>query len=210
VNVAELSAALRQQAEEMEPGFSPQLATVHARVRRVRRRRATGAVLGAAAIVATAALTVVHPRGDSRPEPVAPRPLVFPEHVGRYHLVAAQSGEPGESRITVALPRPSQKFAVSAACRGPQDPDAPLETLLDTRLVVNGTNVGGVFCSPHPEAVGPRPSPIYNDLELRTNGVDLRSRSLVLSLTLVRGRFTQERVTDPDAVLGLAVYARDR
>lgn len=143
------------------------------------------------------------PGGDSQPEPSAPQPLVFPERLDGYHLVAARTGDPGDNRIALTLPKPSRVFAISAACRGPQGQ-------LDTRLVVNGTNVGGASCTPNPAAVsGQDPSPGFIEKDFRANGVDLAQRPLALSLTLVQGRFTQVPASDPGTVLGVAVYERD-
>ena len=203
MNVSDLVAALHEQADEMDTTRSPQLAGIHARVHRARRRRAiAGAVAGGVAVAAAAVLVIVLPRGDNQPEPAAPQTLVFPERMGGYHLVAARTGHPGDGRIALTLPKPSRGFGITVACRGPHEQ-------LDTRLVVNGTGVGGIFCTPNPHVLSEK-EPTFLEEDLKANGVALGDRSLVLSLTLVRGRFTQTRANDPDALLGFAVYERDR
>jgi len=204
MNVSELSAALHEQANEIDASAPPQLTHVHARIHRVRRRRAVAVGILGAAAVAAAVLALVLPRGVPRLEPAAPRPLVFLEHVGHYHLVRSQTGAPGDNQIALTLPLPTTEFSVAAACRGPRGQ-------LDTRLVVNGTWVGGVTCAPDPAVLSdPQVLPGFSKEDVQSNGADLRQSSLIISLTLMRGRFNQVRTNDPETVLGIALYEPDR
>lgn len=205
MNVDELTAALHEEAGEMDARTGPQLTHVHARVHRVRRKRAAtvGLVGGLALAAAAAVLAVALPHDGAGPEPAAPPPLVFPQRMGHYHLIKVRTGEPGDGRITMTLPKPSRAFGFAAACSGP-------ERQLDTRLVVNGAAVGGVFCTPDPPALNGQPSPSFTSSDLRKDGVAVRQHRFVLSLTLLRGRHHNAvPTTDPDTSLGLAVYERD-
>lgn len=208
MNISQLCSELQEEADELDlDGFAPQLQGVHSRVQaaRRRRRRTTAATIIAVAVgvAATFALGLRH-KVDPDPAPVAPvhEPVydspTYPAHVGSYHLLSPKVGEPGDSRISLSVQKPSGRFTIDPACSGPDG--------LDTKLVVNGREVGGVFCSPH-QAVTLPGWPIR---DLIGNGVDLEPTSITISLTLVRGRFTQERTNDPGTVLGLAVYLRDQ
>ncbi len=203
MNVSELSAALHEQANEIDATAQSQLTLVHARVHRVRRRRAVAVGILGAAAVAAVVLTLVLPRGATRSEPAAPRPVVFLEHVGHYHLVRTETGAAGDNQVALSVPTPATEFLVSAACRGPRGE-------LDTRLVANGTSVGGVTCAPDPPVLIETHVLIgFSADDLKGTGVDLTQKSLVISLTLVRGRYNQVPTTDREAVLGIAIYERD-
>jgi len=203
MNVSELSRALQEQADELDArGLATQLPRVHSRIKTTRRRRVTAVALGAVIIGAATAVAITLPgRADRDTAPVAPvhDPLVFPADLGDYHLVASEVGQPGDNRISVTVPRPPGGFTILPACSGPEGD-------LDTRLAVNGTSVGGVTCSPHP--VLENPGWLVQDLT--GNGVDLEPQSMTITLTLVRGRFNQQRTDDPGTVLGVSVYQADQ
>jgi hypothetical protein len=208
MNVSDLTAALHEQADEMDELMTPQLPHVHARVDRARwRRGALVAGVVASAAAAAAVLVIVLPGGHARPEPAAPPPqpaapeqIVFPQHIRGYHLVTMRIGAPGDPRIALHLPARSHRFTIKPLCRS-------AEPKLDTRLVVDGTNVGGVYCTrkapPGPTDAG------WSEHDL--GGVRLADRPLVVSLTLLRmlTRFSEVPTTQPDTVLGLALYERD-
>jgi hypothetical protein len=207
MNVSDLSSALHEEADELDvAGVAPQLPRVHSRVQTARRRRRTTVVaISAVAIGAATTLALALPdRLERDPAPVAPvhhpayDPPIFPAQVGSYHLVTSQVGEPGDSHISLTAQKPTGRFAIMPACSGPKGE-------LDTKLVVNGTSPGGISCSPHRQLTDPG----WSMKDLKGSGVDLEPKSMTISLTLVRGRFTQERTSDPGTVLGLAVYQRD-
>jgi hypothetical protein len=80
---------------------------------------------------------------------------------------------------------------------------------LDTRLVINGTNIGGVNCSR--AGVPGLPVPNWGEQDIHGNGVRLAHRPLVVSLTLLKEikRLTEVPTTQPGTILGLGLYERD-
>ena len=100
------------------------------------------------------------------------------------------------------LPTRSHRVTIKPLCR-------TAEPKLDTRLVVDGTNVGGVKCTQTAPPGPPSTDAGWSEHDL--GGVRLAHRPLVVSLTLLRmlTRFSEVPTTQPDTVLGLALYERD-
>src|SRR5262245_38020725 len=108
MNVTELRAALRERADDVDHhDVSARVEKVHARVRRVRRRRIAGVgALTVGALVVVGAVTVLPNRaaGPAGPGPTTtiPAPPVihndgFVSHSGEFDLIAAKVGRPGEN-----------------------------------------------------------------------------------------------------------------
>lgn len=121
MNLTDLRSALRERAADVEPA-GVRVEEVHARVRRVRRRRIAGAgALTAAALVLVGAVTVLPDRG-ARPDHVQPAgpPVVhhddFVSHSGEFDLLAAKVGRPGENTLDLEVPGGHGELFVDIAC----------------------------------------------------------------------------------------------
>ena len=83
---------------------------------------------------------------------------------------------------------------------------------LDTRLVANGTSVGGVTCAPDPPVLIETHVLIgfsADDLEGQMGSTSARDPLVDLFHPGARPATTRVPTTDREAVLGIAIYERD-
>jgi len=234
MNVDELRSVLREQAGTVTDHDPVRRAAgVHERVRGIRRRRVVGAAALTVTALAVVSAVMTLPDREAAPAdptpttplPTTPLPTVqhegFVSHSGEFDLVAAGTGETGQSTLALTVPPHAEELHVTMACHGTSGPAGVFWVsgyAGDSRPGRPwSTSCGGdpgepVVPGVFPSESGPfsyedglrlRPStdPVTVHVEL-TQELDEQGR--LLDNPSVTGTYTP--VTNPDVVLGLGVY----
>lgn len=223
MNLTDLRSALRERAEDLEVAGRPagvRVEEVHARVRRVRRRRIAGAgAVTAAALVLVGAVTVLPGRGASpdRTTPAGP-PVVhhdnFVSHSGEFDLIAATVGKPGQNTLELEVPGRHGELFVDVACYDPAGRPGD-HRVLGWAGATKPERPYGTWCEhdpntpAEPSVRGAAPGPWYYDPGLT---IPAGAESVTVHLELDQrvdvaddvGRYVP--ASDAQAWLGIAVY----
>lgn len=228
MNVDELRNALREQAETVaDHDPERRAAGVRARVRVIRRRRVVGAAALTVTALAVVSAVMTLPDREAAPAdptpvpttPTAPLPTVqhegFVPHSGEFDLVAARTGETGESSLALTVPPHLEELQVTMVCHGTTGP-AGVHWVSGYEGDIRPARPWSVSCGGDPDEPAV-PESYYNDDDITlepspvpvTVHVELTqerdAHGDLLDNPSATGTYTP--VTNPDVVLGIGVYA---
>jgi hypothetical protein len=229
MNITDLRSALRERAADVNHHDPVErVSGVHARVRRVRRRRIAGVgALTVGALVIVGAVSVLPSRGGA-PDRTGPAartdpPVIhhdnFVSHSGGFDLIAAKVGKPGRNTLDIDVPAHRGELYVSMVCWGHGGPDGYWVSGYtgDSRPARPASN----WCRDEPMTPvvpmvrGEAPGPWNYDPGLTIGPDDRATVHLELTqevdesgvpIVLPTEEGDHVLVTNPDTVLGVALY----